>query len=254
MKTNEALWASISIMVGTVVAVLAMVRGPWQDWLLLGIVVVWALWLTITFFLPQMRRKQRQQRLQRQVVYPQADPYVEETLVRHVNHRISAYLQAAFPKVQWEWETKDPVGIILYGGRGRIRIHGVENYNYAEVELDRSANLHCSLIQVDPMPGPVASKQNAGGHAAAQPLDPQVWYEIQGREVLENICADLQSRGYHQLTIHEDGSVQTNGQGERVVTAFPTFPEKVYWPPLVRVLEREGYAADAEDNCITVTW
>ena len=53
---------------------------------------------------------------------------------------------------------------------------------------------------------------------------------------------------------HEDGSVQTNGQGERVVTAFPTFPEKVYWPPLVRVLEREGYAADAEDNCITVTW
>ena len=81
MKTNEALWASISIMVGTVVAVLAMVRGPWQDWLLLGIVVVWALWLTITFFLPQMRRKQRQQRLQRQVVYPQADPYVDATLV-----------------------------------------------------------------------------------------------------------------------------------------------------------------------------
>ena len=37
-------------------------------------------------------------------------------------------------------------------------------------------------------------------------------------------------------------------------TYFLDFPEKVYWPQLVKVLEEEGYAADARDADILVSW
>ena len=38
MKNDKALWGSISILVGIVIAILALVRGDMQTWLLLGAV------------------------------------------------------------------------------------------------------------------------------------------------------------------------------------------------------------------------
>ena len=37
MKKDKALWGSISILVGIVIAILALVRGDMQTWLLLGV-------------------------------------------------------------------------------------------------------------------------------------------------------------------------------------------------------------------------
>ena len=36
--------------------------------------------------------------------------------------------------------------------------------------------------------------------------------------------------------------------------ALPGFPEKVYWPQLVKVLEGEGYAAEVKEDTVAVTW
>lgn len=36
MKSDKALWGSISILVGAVIAILALIRGAWQTWLLIG--------------------------------------------------------------------------------------------------------------------------------------------------------------------------------------------------------------------------
>ena len=36
-------------------------------------------------------------------------------------------------------------------------------------------------------------------------------------------------------------------EAEPAKETFLDFPEKVYWPQLVKVLEEEGYAADARD-------
>lgn len=37
MKSDKALWGSISILVGAVIAILALIRGTWQSWLLIGV-------------------------------------------------------------------------------------------------------------------------------------------------------------------------------------------------------------------------
>ena len=43
-------------------------------------------------------------------------------------------------------------------------------------------------------------------------------------------------------------------EAEPAKETFLDFPEKVYWPQLVKVLESEGYAADARDADILVSW
>ena len=36
---------SITILIGAVIAIMALVRGPWQVWLLLGVFTLWGLWV-----------------------------------------------------------------------------------------------------------------------------------------------------------------------------------------------------------------
>ena len=55
MKKDKALWGSISILVGIVIAILALVRGDMQTWLLLGVFSLWGSWIIVILLLPYMR-------------------------------------------------------------------------------------------------------------------------------------------------------------------------------------------------------
>ena len=50
-KTSTLLWGSISILIGAVIAVLALVRGKWQLPLLISCFALWGLWLIFALLL-----------------------------------------------------------------------------------------------------------------------------------------------------------------------------------------------------------
>ena len=52
MKRTSPLWGSISILIGVVIAILALLRGVWATVLLLVAFAVWGLWLILTQLLP----------------------------------------------------------------------------------------------------------------------------------------------------------------------------------------------------------
>ena len=180
----------------------------------------------------------------------------ESLLLRHVNHRISAYLRSAYPGITWEWEEKRPEKLALSGGTGRIRVFGVSDFDHADITLDRQANITCSMLKIVPL----ADNGNSAppeGEASAdrQPIDPQVWYEVQGRTVLEALVTDLNSRGYSYLTLHENGDACVEeGQQEVTKEHLLGFPEKTYWNRLVEVLESNGLTAEATPGGIRVSW
>ena len=132
-------------------------------------------------------------------------------------------------------------------------MYGIEEYDYADVQIDRNGNLSCNLLKVVP----VQPRMDAPTPPNQQPVDPQVWYDVEGREVLERVIADLDSRGHSSLTLKEDGSVciheddDTRDVPQEHLTAFPP---KVYWPRLGQVLESEGLTASVHDSEIAVSW
>lgn len=180
----------------------------------------------------------------------------EQLLLRHVNHRISAYLRSAYPDITWEWCGKKPEKIILQGGVGRIRVFGVSDFDHADIRIDQQANISCDMLKTVPL-------NTAGGQEPAvdkippnkQPVDPQVWYEVQGRKVLEALVADLNSRGHSRMVLHENGDVcVTEDKAEVAKEHLVNFPEKVYWDRLVQVFERNGLAAEVTAAGIQVSW
>ena len=44
---------SITILIGAVIAIMALVRGPWQAWLLIGVFTLWGLWVVLILLLPK---------------------------------------------------------------------------------------------------------------------------------------------------------------------------------------------------------
>ena len=171
------------------------------------------------------------------------------------SHRVSDQLKALYPEVRWEWKTKNPTRLAIYGGIGRIRVYGVPEYEYADVELEQSGTLSCSLVKGLAAPSP---EQDPPAQPPNQDdVDPQAWYERQGRETLEALIADLDSRGHHCLFLKEDGSIcvrPMDGDEETVQDTLKGFPEQRLWAKLVKVLENAGLAAAARADCISVAW
>lgn len=261
MKKSSPIWNSIGILAGVVILILALAKGTPRTVLLSAAATVWMLWIALMLLgragQPKQPRHRRRKHIKHtgRTVFDYDAPTAEQLLLCHVNHRISARLLAAHPDATWEWCVKDPVQLICKGGTGRIRVFGIPDYDYADIRIDQHANLDCNLIRVMPLDG----EGNDGGEETLppnkQPVDPRIWYEEQGRELLERLVADLNSRGHSSLTLTEDGGVCIQEDTQEVsVGRFASFPEKVYWPGLVKALETDGLAADATAQGIQVKW
>lgn len=255
MKQKISLGSSTSILIGAAIAILALLRGPIQTVLLLVTFALWGLWVVLTLLRPAWRanctyRRREERNAQEQEALSTVN--VVKLLLCHVNYRVSDYLKSAYPNVRWEWTMNDPALFIAHGGTGRIRLYGVPDYEYADVTLDQKGSLSCSLVKIVPV------QDNGQGAPSNQSFpDPSVWYELEGRSVLDTLIADLRSRGHSSLTLNEDGSISFQpeaGNSKTTKHAFATFPEKVYWPRLADTLAQEGLSADVQDSRIVVSW
>ena len=253
MKQKISLGSSITVLIGAVIAILALLRGPVQTVLLLVTFVLWGLWVVLTLLRPAWRDN-RTYRSREERAAKEREAFsgmnLAGLLLCHVNYRVSDYLKGAYPDVRWEWTMNDPALFIARGGTGRIRLYGVPDYEYADVTLDRKGSLSCSLVKVVPVQG----KGTSSGRPDA---NPEAWYELEGRAVLERLIADLQSRGHSSVTLNEDGSIsiqQADGSSQTAKRGFGSFPEKVHWPQLAEVLAQEGLSADVQASHIVVSW
>lgn len=276
MNKNNPLWASVSLLIAAVIAVLAFIRGNWMIPLLVAVFAVWGLWVFVALGLPVLRDRREQRMCERNLRELEKAKKAEElreaqaaersmaavpgsemaqTLLRHVNHRVSAQLKVQFPDARWEWKVENPTLLAVQGGIGRIRVYGVPGFDFADVELDPSGCLACSLVkslaEKDAEPGQQPEPPNR------QPADPSAWYAAQGQKILASLIGDLDSRGHNQLFIREDGSAYirpVDGGEETMQESFRSFPAKDCWAKLVKVLEDAGYAATAQEDCIAVVW
>lgn len=263
MNGKQRITSSAVGLLVAVLAILAFVRGDIQIWLLAGAFVVWALWVIIPMAIYSHKRKQLRQRRKapapaapkREIYNYEAEP-VEGVLLHHVSHRITAYLRSAYPGMTWDWCEKDPERIIRNGDAARIQLYGVPEFNYANVVFDTKANINCDMMKIVPLKElqstpdakPVAEKKE-------ELADPQVWYELQGRMVLENLITDLNSRGHNSLTIKDNGDICIKQADNEVVKqSFKNFPGRNSWQGLVKVFERESIAATVTETGIVLSW
>ena len=270
MKRKNVFGKKLTFLIVGVLAVFAFIRGPEQTWCLAGVFAVWAAWTLVSALrsngshikasLIKKRIEKESRRADNEPLgsyVRDGDDLVGAALLHHVNCRVSAYLKSAYPEVTWEWCSMNPERLAAEGGTGRIKLFGIPDFNFADVMFDRMARIDCDMLRIVPFSG---LRGTAGETEAEQPrgdlpVDPEVWYGIQGKKILESCVADLNSRGHASLNIKENGDICARQEdGETVRDKFKNLPGKAVWNALVKVIENQGLSASVMDGCIKVSW
>lgn len=102
MKKESPLWSSISLLIGIVIAILALVRGRILLPLLLAVFALWLLWWLLTQALPLWRNNRayraKEARLREQTAAANGGGQLADALLCHVNYRIKEVSKAAGEK------------------------------------------------------------------------------------------------------------------------------------------------------------
>ena len=251
---RKRIWGkSLTSLAGALLAVTAFIRDPWLEWAYAGVITVFVLWMLVTrLILPRLQARAKPVNTK----WQEAISTTELALLRHVNHRVSAFIHSVYPDAAWEWCCATPERIAAEGGTGRIRLFDVPDFNFAEVTFDTQAQISCEMMLITPLAE--ACEREADKMSAAplpKPVDPAVWYDIQGRGILETLVADLNSSGHSSLAIKETGEICVMQADKEIVKGrFKNMPERSCWPGIVKILEKAGLAATASDDGIQVSW
>ena len=262
MRRFQKLQSSAVMLILAVLAITCFARGLVQIVLYGAAFLIWGIFGFISFIIPiisrsKYRREVKQaMKKEKTAVNAMENSKLMYLLLCHVNHRITGYIKSIYPEATWAWRTEKAADIMANGGTGRIELFGVKDYNFADISFDNDANIDCSLLKVTSLKHAVQTEvKDAAAEEAKSEIDPQVWFEKSGRVMLKNLIADLSSRGHNSLTIQDDGScIITQGDKTLKVRQLDAFPEKVYHPRLIKVLESAGIAAKTVDAGLAVTW
>lgn len=268
MKKKKTLWNGVSILIVALLVIMAFVRGNAQFVLTVLAIAAWSVWAIVKYLAPYVdaklnareARKIREfyEAEERKLAEPSENNDTSLSLLLHVNHRITSYLQSAYPGSTWEWRVEDPEGLVSNGGTGRIQVFGVSDFSHADVTVNKKAEITYEMLKIVPMgenQPEYSNDEETAPPTPQNPINPQVWYEQKGRVVLENIITDLNSRGHNSLSITESGDVIIK-QDEREIkkATLEAMPDKVYWHRLAKVFQGEGLAASVTDNAMLLSW
>lgn len=179
-----------------------------------------------------------------------SDSGLEALLLCQISHRITGKLQSAYPKATWNWERQPIVSEFLDGTILRIQTKNTNEFNHAELCMDQYGNLRLQMLVIEPL-----KKSDETQKPAEQSVDPQAWYDLIGRSILEKVIQDVHSRGYQKLFINKQGELYiTEGDKKEVKETFEHFPPKVHWAALTDILKSDELAAVETDNGLELTW
>jgi len=246
---------SATILLVAVIAIVAFVRGNMQLWLLIGAFGIYGFVIAVHFL-----RKNKTQRIPkkwRHLAESIKPVTAKQMLIRHINNRITTYVKSVFPEATWEWACDNVEQLVLEGGSGRISLFGAPNFNYVDITFDQMARIDCEMLNVVPLSALTGNGQptTAAASTSAQSIDAESWFTVQGKEVLANCIADLNSRGHSKLYIKESGEICVSQSGaETVADTLKDFPGRDCWQNVVKVFENAGISAAITENAISVSW
>ena len=77
------------------------------------------------------------------------------------------------------------------------------------------------------------------------------WYQMIGKTILTDAITDLNTRGYKQLTINENGEILIS---DTVCDTVDSFPKRPLWQRLTELLKDDGLNAFVNADEISVSW
>lgn len=183
----------------------------------------------------------------------QANIPTERILLRQINYRITAKLRAVYREAVWDWDEKPTVQYITEGGCRRIKLENADEYNFAEVHIDKYSDIKLQLLKVVPCG---ETKNSKDAIVTDFDVDVEFWYSNHGQKILENIIGELNGHGIRKLKINADGKIYARkGKANVLHGRIKKMLPQSSWKQLTEFFKTElELKAEAKGNSICVSW
>jgi hypothetical protein len=269
---------SLSLLIVAVLIITAFFREPKHQWLYIAVFAVWAAVLLLRSLagriagLGRILRKTAQgidaarrtaklkqkKALAETTLTARSDSSDDKLLLGHLNCRITDKLRAVFPDATWRWQEKTPE-LIARGGTGRIRIEDAGEYTHADVTVDSFFRISFAMMKIISLQETAedAARPETDTADAREPVQANVadWYDWVGKEALQDVITELNSRGYSRVFVKETGEVYVVEDGDEAVKAtLKEMPGKSKWTELVDVLAAGDLRGEIDNDRLAVAW
>lgn len=206
---------------------------------------------TILLFLPRwIPKKLWKRRRTKKAKYSaiSSDESLETFLLCQISHRITGKLKSAYPEATWNWEQMPSVQDFVEGNLLRIVTKGTNDFNHAELYVDQYGQLHLQMLIIESL-----ERQTTAD--IERSVDPQSWYDLIGKPLLNKVIQDVYPKGYQKLYISTQGELYiVDGDQKEVKDIFEHFPPKPYWTTLASILNEDELNARATDFGLEIDW
>lgn len=180
-------------------------------------------------------------------------------MLQHISLRITEKLKSAYPDATWQWEEKPDLTAILEGKTFRIMTDGMEKFTHADVHFDQYARIRITPLIVGEFSSAAetVSAQEADNDGTTEPpvVDVNSWYELIGRDVLDNIITELNANGHTRLAVKENGDIViSRNKKDTLKGTLEQFPPKNYWKEFLQLLEEYELHGKEEKDRIIISW
>ena len=181
------------------------------------------------------------------------DDPLATALICQIGHRITEKLRSAYPQATWNWEKTPSIKRILSGQTIRIQLMQAGDYTHAEINLDSYGSIQLHLLIIKDLTG--SSVPEDDGKETDPPTDCASWYELIGKNVLQQVITDLNARGYSSLSINENGDVFIMEKDTPVIKErFDNFPGRKYWKELTKIMEENELKVKNQGSTLVLSW
>jgi len=183
----------------------------------------------------------------------------DRSVILQLNRRITQRLRTEYPETAWLWLERPGAEDLRRGGIWRIRLLNADPFDCAEVTLRDTGGMEIALMRVLPFRVPAGAPADGAGAPELPGLpgryDVRQWYGRTGEAVLDGLIDELDSQGYRQLQITEDGTVTVSVRdGEQSFSSIGAFPPKNGWEELCALLAGKDIRASVRGNGIALAW
>ncbi|BFK89671.1 hypothetical protein NSB24_27165 [Blautia coccoides] len=248
-KSQEMIFLRLVILLLFLLAIF--IPAPQNRYWMLCLIIVGVLGTIVLFFprlmpFKRLKKKIRLKKPKRSTIT--ADEQMETFLLCQISHRITGKLKSAYPEATWDWEQTPSVHDFVEGTLLRIVTKGTNNFNHAELYVDQYGQLHMQMMMIETLgKQTMADTENS--------IDPQSWYDLIGKPLLDKVIQDVYPKGYQKLYISSQGELYiTKGDQKDVKDIFEYFPPKPYWTILASILNEDELNATATDFGLEINW
>lgn len=249
-KPKESLLPMAGYLVAIIIVCYVLVLEAYRAYVMAAAICIWCaiLWWRVK------KEKEQQKALQKERTMQVFDlePDYKKLFSQQIQFRVQEKLRMRFPGASVDLCEAEIERLATAGKAVYVPIRKADDYCHMSISLKNSGEIQMNLFALVSLEDTYEAKVFA---PADMEVDVEQWYTQKGQQLLTELITNMNTRGYTELSISENGDVTVKENGRNVVKDhFREIPPKKQWSKLKKLMSDEDIQIQVSGKQLNFAW